>query len=336
MGLKSDWEQQVNIYAWLCRQNGHEITVGFRQSTTDIMQIALTWYTPAEALLTASPRPDFKRILGQGSEAWSTNPVSLAMPGTSGDVHPTGYVATVTTDGHPSEMDKLSQGANYLSHWIFTPDAVSPTNTNEWYCYVVVEVATGVYRSLAFGEGRKLGGSGWDGGIFVSASKEDASFQSRSSWTLAGDHIYTGSDTGLNGYILNRDNDHYISTVSPNLFNPWTQMHDPFDANSVCSMGTGPRTMGKDLITRSPANFSGQSIRVPARFYCMNLQNGTGANRMRPLMDALDFFHVNISDMTPGETIVDDTESFLVVPYVAKTGTDNSGNFGFLIRNSNL
>ena len=26
MGLKSDWEQQVNIYAWLCRQNGHEIT----------------------------------------------------------------------------------------------------------------------------------------------------------------------------------------------------------------------------------------------------------------------------------------------------------------------
>lgn len=319
--------------------NGIDILIGFDQSTTDKTLVTLSYFNPTEALLTppgspAGGRNSFLRVLGITSDTYATNN-NVAPPGNSGDIYPNGEPAT-GVNGDPAFMNQMNQGANYLNHWIFTPES-SPVGSTQWYCYGVVEVTTGVYRSFALGEGIKLGGSGWTGGLFVSASAERLALQGRSQWTLAGDQAYNGfGHLGEGGFLLNLNNDHYLNQHSPSWWNPWMMMANPWATNWVACAGTGPRALGEDFMELSPPAFSGEAIRVAARFYGMNLREDFGNNRMRPLIECPDFFHMNIGSVSPGDTVTDDGESFLVVPYHSKSGSNNSGNFGFLIRNPGL
>lgn len=321
-------------------KNGINITHGMQVAGNDIDH-TITYLTPTEALLTppGSPatRNSFYRVLGCPNLSWSSAGANPEPTGNLGDVYPSGYqITSAPGDLDEVRVDKFNQGANYLRHWIFTPNN-SPLGASEVYFICVVEVATGVFRTFGAGEGIKLGSSGWTGGLWVDGSAVRSSLSSRSRYFGAADTEYNGfNHEDENAYVLNFNSDQYVSNFSPQIWNPWMFLGSPWTAGWNTAVGMGQRALGQDYLERSPSNFSGQAIRVPSRLYCMNLQSGGGDNRMRPLMEIPDVFHVNISAMTPGDTIVDDTENFLVVPYTSKTGTDNSGNYGFLIRHPSL
>jgi hypothetical protein len=336
----NDKEIWMNLPAASTFYGDYDFTIGLKADGADKVQMTGTFYTPSEALLTGiSPRSAFAKVLGQPNLNYNTISDGLArQPGTIGDTLPSGQVLTGTQNGEPVETDLFNQGASYLDHWIFTPNN-SPLGFSEQYCYMVVEVATGVYRTFGFGEGIKLGASGWTGGMFLDGSNVRTGAADLSRYFAGGDSNYNGfTDDGERAYVLNFDNDNYLNDgSSPATWNPWVHLSDPWADDWVCGWGMGGRRgLGEDYIDRSTAAFSGQTIRMPSRIYAMNLRQGAGANRMRPLIEYPDVFHMNIANFTPGETIVDDAESFLVVPYVSKTGTDNSGNFGFLIRHPSL
>ena len=315
---------------------GIDMTLGLDSDGADDIDMLLSYLTPTEALLTppGSPsagRNSFLRVLGCPNIAY----LSTNATGNAGDVYPNGTTLGNTTDAAPVRVDRFNQGAAYLRHWIFTPNG-SPLSGQPYYFICVVEVATGVFRTFGAGEGIKLGAGGWTGGLWLDGSAVRAGASAQSRYFAGGDTVYIGSgDLGERAYVLNFDNAHYTET-SPVSWNPWLHMSQPGGDDWVTAWGCGRRGLGEDFVERSPANFSGQAIRVPARFYGMNLQDNDGDNRMRPLMEIPDVFHVNISAMTPGDTIEDDSETFLVVPYVSKSGTDNSGDYGFLIRHPDL
>lgn len=308
------------------------------------MRITISYLTSSEALLTGvSPRNDFFRVLGTPNTDYQLNPVRPT--GNTGDVYPNGETVTNNINGDPCTVDGLNQGSNYLRHWIFTPSG-SPLGSTEFYCYVVVEVTTGVYRTFGFGEGIKLGGSGWSGGLFVDATNNAPSVVLQRRRFLACDGGYNAfTNDGEHGYVLNFENEHY-NVESPRTWNPWHFMGAPWSSNWMGCAGMGPHAFGLDYIQNTPAAFSGQSVRLPARIYAMNnIISGTEAeigspsrrdNNFRPLIECPDVFHTNIRDMTPGDTIEDDVEKFLVVPYISKTGSKNTGDYGFLIRNPDL
>jgi len=316
------------------------------EATGDYLKTSLTWLSPSDALLTGvSPRNESKRILGTPSIIYNVGP--QIPPGNVGDTYPGGFTLTNNNDASPVTVDGFAQGTNYLNHWIFTPSGNSPLGSKEFYCYVVVEVSTGIYRSFGFGEGIKLGASGWEGGLFIDGSNAQDTNQSRQRWFLAGDSDYsTFTNDGEHGYILNFNNEQY-NVDSPRAWNPWMFMGAPWSNNWMTCAGMGPRSFGNPYLTESPGAFNGQSMRLPARFYAMdNIVSSTDAdigspssrdNNMRPLIECPDIFHTNIKDMTPGGTIEDDVEKFVVFPYYSKDAiTNTSLNFGFLIRSDDL
>jgi hypothetical protein len=329
-----------NKEVWLTRAAaatllGFDITIGLRMNGADRLELALTHLTPADANLTGvSPRNEFDRVLGVHNDTYSLT--AQNPPGNAGDVYQ-GFTLTSAQDNVPVPTNGMNPGANYLRHWILTPDTTSP-GTQEFYCYVVAEVATGVFRTFGFGEGIKLGGSGWSGGLFVSGTFI-VSDSTESEHFLAGDMEHSPfTNNGQGGYVLNFTNDNYLTAASPNRWNPWMKMSDPAANGWVTVVGTGSRSLGLDNYTYSPAAFSGQAVRTPARFYGMNTMRVSSSfiNRLRPLIEAPDVFHANIEDVTPGDVITDDADKFLVVPVSAKTGTNNTANRGFLIRNPDL
>lgn len=316
------------------------------EATGDYLKTTLSWFPPSDALLTGvSPRNSRLRVLGTPSTNYSVNP--QRPPGNTGDTYPDGFTLTNNENSDPVTIDGFDQGANYLNHWIFTPSGNSPLGSKEFYCYVVVEVSTGIYRSFGFGEGIKLGASGWEGGLFIDGANAQDSSPNRHRWFLAGDSDYSSfQNDGEHGYILNFNNEQY-NIDSPRVWNPWMFIGSPWSNNWVTCCGMGPRAFGSPYLTESPGAFSGQSMRLPARFYGMdNIVNGTDAeigspsnrdNNMRPLIECPDIFHANILDMTPGSTIEDDVDKFVVFPYYSKDIiTNTSLNFGFLIRSEDL
>lgn len=333
--VSNDKEVWLNIPAAQTK-NGIEMTLGLRANGADIVEVLMTYLTPTEALLTPPGSPSagrnaWNRVLGTPNINFSTN----GRPGNSGDVYPDGSTSSSVFNS-PVRTDGFNQGANYLNHWVFTPNQASPLSQTEQYFICVVEVATGVYRTFGAGEGIKLGGSGWEGGLWLCGSDIHTTTARLTSWFAAGDFEYSSfTDQGARSYVLNFNNPSYQQS-SPVRWNPWLPMSQPWTTGWTAAAGMGPRRLGEDFMERAPANFSGQAIRVPSRFYAMNVRDGAGNNRMRPLLEIPDVFHMNISAVTPGEVITDDTEKFLVVPYVSKTGSNNSGNFGFLVRHPDL
>ena len=321
--------------------NQYPITVGFRARSSDELDITVAPHTPTEMLITppGSPatRNTFLRTITCPSRGWSTT--SPFLPGNSGDVYPSGFVSTTSGDHHPCRVDAFNQGANYLSHWIFSPNQ-SPLNAGPIYCYMTVEVATGLYRTFGFGEGIKLGASGWTGGLFVDGTNVRSGQTTRSRYFTSGSVQFNSfNHEGEDGYVLNYNNDSYLNTnLSPLTWNPWMYIGGFTLTDGVSAVGMGDYTpgLGRPFIDRGTANFSGQTIRVPARLYATNVRDGAGDNRMRPLIEFPDVFHMNIGNFNPGDTLTDDAEKFLVVPYSAKTGTDNTGNRGILIRHPDL
>ena len=332
-------------------KNGLDILVGFNslpsspfEDPGDMLDMYISYFTPTQAGANDSPLRDMDRLMGAPNIIYSLSSADTARPsGNVGDVYPNGTVLTSNVDAKPSRSDGWNTGANYLNHWIFTPNS-SPLGTEEQYCYVVVEVATGVYRSFGFGEAILLGGA--QGGIFANSSYHDSADDIYENHPYAADHEYTTfSNDGEHGWILDLQNENYLAK-SPATWNPWLAFGGPWSTDWVTALGMGPRALGAEMINNTPAPFSGQTQRVPARLYAMaNIINGTEAvlgspsvrdNNFRPFAEIPHIFHTNISDLTPGGTVTDDGESFLVVPYKNKTGTDNTGNYGYLIRHPSL
>lgn len=326
-----------------------DLTIGMTGKDADTMYISPTPLTPTEALLTppGSPatRNTFLRVLGTPNVIYQND----SPPGNAGDVMPNGWALSQNLNASPCQTDGWNQGGSYLSHWIFTPNQSPIGSLGPVYCICVVEVATGVYRTFGFGEGIKLGASGWVGGLWVDGTDVRTGVQARSRYFAAGGTIYNGfSHEGENGYVLNYNNDSYLNATggavqSPRTWNPWMFLGVPWTTDWVGTAGMGGLGattqvgLGSEFIDRGTAGFSGQTIRVPSRVYGQNVRVGAFTDqRMRPLMEIPDVFHMNIASFTPGEVITDDTEKFLVVPYVSKTGTDNSGNRGFLVRHPDL
>lgn len=339
----NDKEVWLNLPSVDTFYNQYDLTVGMMSDGVDDIDFTATYLTPSECLLLppgspAAGRNVFNRVLGTPNLGYNVASGFGRASGNIGDVYPQGALIG-TNDSSPVRVDRFNQGASYLKHWIFTPDQSPIGGVEEVYMYCVVEVATGIFRTFGFGEGIKLGASGWTGGFFVDGSAVRSGQSAQSRYFAAGDtdHNIFG-DQGERAYVLNFNNDNLFNgfAESPILWNPWMHLSDPGATGWVTGLGMGPRGLGTDWMQRGTANFSGQAIRIPARIYAMNVRFGSGDNRFRPLIEYPQVFHMNIESFDPGSTIVDDAESFLVVPYVSKTGTDNSGNNGFLIRNVNL
>lgn len=310
--------------------NGIDMLVGLRMVNADALRIQMSHLTPGDANVTGSPQNSFDRVLGTPNFRFGTN---RAPTGNSGDTYE-GQTLTSNVDNTGGTGNSWNQGSNYLRHWIFTPNA-SPVGDTEVYCYVVVEVATGVYRNIFFGEGKKLGGSGWTGGLFFGTTYFSTVNALRTEYGITGNYQRNQfADNNQGGWILNFNNTQ-IQSESPAIWCPWVQMGFP-STDGASAIGMGTQGMGLDFINRSPAPFSGQSIRVPCRFYQQTVIDGDGPPNLRPLIEAPDIFITNIQDLTPGDTVADATENFLVVPASAKTGSLSSGNLGFLIRSSLL
>jgi hypothetical protein len=329
---------QVNTF-----YNEFNLTIWMEAGGAGNLNFTGSFYTPTEALITppGSPatRNAFNRFLGQPNLSYGLATAGLSrIPGNIGDVLPTGQVLAATQNGAHVPTNGMSQGGNYLRHWIFTNDA-SPINAEQVYCYCVVEVATGSFRTFGFGEGIKLGAAGWVGGMFMDGTAIRAGSTTRSRWFGAADTGYNQfGDAGERAYVLNFNSNNLLNDLSsPAVWNPWMHLSDPGNTDWVTAWGPGTRNgWSRPYSDRGTAAFSGQTIRTPSRLYGMNVRQGAGDNRFRPLIEYPHVFHMNIQNFTPGEVITDDAETFLVVPYVSKTGTDNSGNHGFLIRNPNL
>lgn len=327
-------------------KNGMGMLVGMRVYNDNVMQLTMSHLSAADAGLTSSPRNSFLRVLG-------TPGTSTVPPGNAGDTY-LGVVLGGNTDGTPAAANLFDQGANYLNHFILTPDQVSPQGTTEQYCYCFVEVASGVWRTIGFGEGIKLGGGAWTGGLFVEGSwhLEGASYVSADifgsfgvnhHFPFGGGYRYHSSTDSANdaqrrgGYIYSDQNYVYLND-SPQFWNPWIYSgnRNSFDDSNIggCT-GYDPRAFGMGILRQSPSAFSGLTQRVPARMYEIQAEPGTAMNIV-PLIEYPDVFHVNLRDFAPGSVVVDDGEKFLVVPYTAKSGTYVSSNYGIMVRNPSL
>lgn len=316
-------------------KNGDRMTIGMAVKDSDTMYLTATVAALSETTLQASPKNPFITVVGQPN-------IQSEVSAENGDVYE-GVTLGVSDvqNGSPVEINLFNQGANYLNHFILTPDQVSPQGTKEQYCYCCVEVSSGVWRTIAFGEGIKLAGGSWDGGVFVDGSwhytADGANEESQ-------EHRYTfGADTRrINGsslgYVYVRNN-YSREGSSPQLWNPWAYLgeYQAVDDKIAPTAGFGPRLFGRGLINHSPSTFSGLTQRIPARVYLVgNEPTGISDVNVRPLIEFPDVFISNIRDFTPGTAIQDDSEKFLVVPFTAKSGANNSGNYGLLIRNPDL
>ena len=161
--------------------------------------------------------------------------------------------------------------------------------------------------------------------------------QSESEFPFGGGHDFVSfSHHGQHSFVYNEQNFNY-EAQSPRFWNPWTQMHRASIQTLAGCRGYDPRKFGSDWMDHSPSAFSGQTQRIPGRLYTVNVDTTGGVNyQMRPFMEGPDFFHANVRDITPGDIIVDDTERFLAIPITTKSGANNTGDWGIMIRNPDL
>lgn len=348
-----NWQEIVNIgtvganskEVWLhlpaaLTKNGQPITVGLKAFNSDIIYINPTALTPADAGLTSSPRNTFLRVLG--------TPNQDSQP--SGNAGQSYRSTTLTTsiDANPAAANLFNQGANYLNHFILTPTQVSPQGSKEQYCYCFVEVASGVWRTIAFGEVKKIGGSGWTGGVFAEGSFHSTSVAPTNPSSgnqhypfSAGGDYHSSSGSGANepkrsGWVFFENSYVWNATTK---WNPWAWLGDRngFSGTLVAScIGMDPRRIGRGIIQLSPSVFSGLTQRIPARLYITLADTGATPLNIRPFAEFPDVFLTNLTNFIPGDVVEDAGEKYLVVPYTAKSGANTSGNFGLLVRNADL
>lgn len=314
--------------------NGIEMHFGLTASGTDalLLNVVVTDLALAQIVGgTNSPRNSFLRAVGGPN-------ISQTFP--SGEIGDTwqGQTLTQALDSNPAKFNLFNQGGNYLRHWILTPPILtSPYLGNqEMYCYVVVEVDTNVFRSFYFGEGIKLGDSGWTGGVFICGTFSDP-VESESEFPFGGGQDFVSfSHNGQHSFVYNEQSFSYEEN-SPRFWNPWAQMHRASVQALPGMRGFDPRKFGSDWLDHSPSAFSGETQRVPGRLYIVdNDTTGGQAYQIRPFMEGPDFFHANVRDITPGAIITDDTDKFLTIPITTKSGANNTGDWGIMIRNPDL
>lgn len=220
--------------------------------------------------------------------------------------------------------------------------------TTYQYCYVVVEVSAGVYRSFGFGESKQLGA--FTGGSFFLGNWIDPAGNNDSYDDNLGGS--TSPFAGLQGQS-NTTGEYPISRihVGPSTLDGVDPTVDDTDqSNGWVRNGYGPipgslpnggryggilpswHAAGGYRLRITPSQFSGKAIREPLKWY-MHVADGTSSD-VRPLAELPDLFVTNIRDFDPGTTVVDDVERFFVFPTYSKQVTaPSSSNHGFMIRN---
>ena len=322
------------IWTWLPKSktfhNQYNMTIGLVASGTTAL-IDGTPFTPTEAKIGVNPT---NQHLGTMSSSYNNTPSAVTGTGITGDVYPSGAVLTGSNLSVPHQVNDLNISGNCLRHWFFTPEH-SPISSAEWYIYMVIEVTTGVFRTIAYGCLKKYAAASWSGGFFFDGSSRNTAASTRSTYIFGGGTLQAG--TATSGGVVDYNNFDWVSRT-PNGAVPWTRLFaDAAFGHSVHCVGMDPRGLGKDFFDRSPSAFSGLTVRVPARVWTKN-NNTTAANyNFRPLGEFPDVFHASMQDLTPGDVLTDGGEKFLCVSHGSKTaGTYTVGNFGFLIRNPNL
>lgn len=311
-------------------KNNKAVIIGMAAQSTDRLSITVSNATSFSALETGfgSPFNILPSFDKSGANAFRLN--SFATMNLTSPCNASG--------GSPG-VNLLNTGANYLRHWIFTPTQVSPQRTKTQYCYFVVEASTGVFRTIGFGEVIKLGT--WTGGTFCEATNHSTSGAAignddNAEHSFFGDGGQSAGNTPVRapGFITATD----VSVYSPDypyVMTGYTSQTGSREAMNAFGMGF--RCFGSSLLA-APSAFSGVAQRLPARFYLARVNNvpGDSSQNLAPFAEYPDVFLVNIRDLIPGDTLIDDTEKFLVVPFTAKSGTNVSGNYGFLIKSDGL
>ena len=224
--------------------------------------------------------------------------------------------------------------------------------TSYQYCYVVVEVATGIYRSFGFGESKQLGT--FDGGQFTLGNwvAPTANADSYSNQLGGAVSPFAGLQGGSTSGQEPKVSRIHIGSTTLDGINPTVEGDD--QARGWARNGYGPapgaanpnggryggiipswHAAGASRLRISPSQFSGKAIREPLKWYVH--VSDTLTSDVRPLAELPDLFATNIRDFDPADTIVDDVERFFVMPVCSKqTAAPSSDNHGFLIRNPDL
>lgn len=236
----------------------------------------------------------------------------------------------------------------YVTAWFLTPDDTGATPTDHQYAYCILEVSVGVYRAFGFGEGIKLGT--WDGGVFVLGNWMDPLGGAQSAAHIG--FCTSGSQEASGFFGAATQN---IVSLKENLFgivftssvgastnnNGWMNAGYVVETGNQLPGRSGffaPSWLmvGGSVLQGSPSAFSGQAYRTPVRYWVHTAADDNEGN-VAPMLEIPDVFACNLRDFNPGDTVLDDTDEFLVVPTLSKQSiTPNSGNAGFLILNNGL
>ncbi len=244
-----------------------------------------------------------------------------------------------STQVRMGRCDGFNTGANYLRHWILTPNDTGATPAEHQYCYAIVEVSTGVFRIFGFGEAKRIGAWTSGGGAFFDCSTIQTTVQIRSVEFAGGD---TERRSAAPADPLDWNGSIYVPGPGNYATNKWVSIgkfENPTVVNET--VGNGDRGLGGDLLQLSPPAFSGQAQRLPARHYMRD--SGTGqveqdppTVNIIPLCELPDVFLTTIADFDPASIVTDDDAKFLVIPMRNKTGANNSANRGLMFQNPGL
>lgn len=260
-----------------------------------------------------------------------------------------GTYSNAGTTSFPCRSNRWLQGSPYVRGRLIT----SPTSNNAspdepLYFYLVVEVETGFYRSVGWGEVVKL--APFTGGMFMLNSHWPSNrgvvnpddlqlFGAGTTQTV----LATFTSPRCPGAVWSSD---WQDDPDP-LTNANNRGWMPLGGGSSSSGGwpcggMSPAGPLAHLIGFSPSGFSLQSQRWPQLIFgpiARNFGTSPGYQGHAPMCIIPDVFPADITSVDAYSVFQDDFgERYMVVPYHTKTGegADSSEKWGFLIRNPDL
>jgi hypothetical protein len=217
-------------------------------------------------------------------------------------------------------------GARHLQKWVGPfPNAHIFTNDPSTYLHVAVEIATGIWKHMMFGNIIKFGT--WTGGGYYAAQ----------TWSEAENQI---NNPGSNGHLFPFDNSfssalaaqwtlHYQDGGVAN----WITPGSPYTLNSVSRQSArGGFRGGTGAIFKAyrESPFSG---RIPlAPVLIQRVRTEDNPDTIRWVGQVPDIRMLNITNLAPGESMMIGADEYIAFPLVAKNGVGttnfNSGTEG--------
>jgi hypothetical protein len=189
------------------------------------------------------------------------------------------------------------------------------------YVFTVVEIASGIFRHIAFGELVKFGT--FTGGTFYDATRADTSVEANSAFSSRSHRLFDngwGNSTGLGGGGVRCDFD-----GETNYFAPFRSRGDYATPTASGGMGgtTGSNVEASERVTK---------------FYVHSVNEWTGVTPLQPVMIRVErdagfwtsigevpgIRFLNMDRYAPGDEFTIGSDTWKVFPWVRK-GTSGSG-----------